>query len=51
LTGRNFATVGKLVSLNREEFVIETKGTAGIIRCHFPRILFTARAASTEAKL
>ncbi|KAJ7283692.1 hypothetical protein C8J57DRAFT_1293289 [Mycena rebaudengoi] len=50
-SGRNFATVGKLVSLNREEFVIETKGTAGIIRCHFPRILFTARAASTEAKL
>ncbi|KAJ6484989.1 hypothetical protein C8R47DRAFT_1130413 [Mycena vitilis] len=49
-TGRNFGTVGKLVALNREEFVLETKGSAGLVRCHFPRIMFTARLAS-QSKL
>jgi len=42
---RNFGTVGKLVALNTEEFVVETKGSAGLVRCHFPRIMFTARLA------
>ncbi|KAG7449324.1 uncharacterized protein BT62DRAFT_945497, partial [Guyanagaster necrorhizus] len=41
-TGRNFPTIGKLVGLNSEELVIETEGKFGIIRCHFPRIGFTA---------
>ncbi|KAJ7512478.1 hypothetical protein B0H11DRAFT_2214273 [Mycena galericulata] len=45
-SARNYATVGKLVALNREEFVVETKGTTGIVRCHFPRILFTAKLSS-----
>ncbi|KAJ6500618.1 hypothetical protein C8R45DRAFT_1122839 [Mycena sanguinolenta] len=45
-TGRKFGTVGKLVAMNKEEFVIETKGSAGLVRCHFPRIMFTARLAS-----
>ncbi|KAJ7261272.1 hypothetical protein B0H12DRAFT_1231500 [Mycena haematopus] len=49
-SGRNFGTVGKLVALNREEFVVETKGSAGLVRCHFPRIMFTATLAS-KAKL
>ncbi|KAJ7507758.1 hypothetical protein B0H11DRAFT_1968551 [Mycena galericulata] len=49
-TGRNFGTPGKLVALNREEFVVETKGTAGLMRCHFPRIMFTAKVAS-QSKL
>ncbi|KAJ7904484.1 hypothetical protein B0H14DRAFT_2327820 [Mycena olivaceomarginata] len=38
-----FGTVGKLVALNKEEFVLETKGSAGLVRCHFPRLIFTAR--------
>jgi len=49
-TGRSFGTVGKLVALNREEFVIETRGSAGLVRCHFPRIMFTAKLVS-QAKL
>ncbi|KIK65304.1 hypothetical protein GYMLUDRAFT_70421 [Collybiopsis luxurians FD-317 M1] len=46
------ATTGKLVSLNLEECVIETKGTASnaIFRSHFPRIGFTIKAIS-EHKL
>ncbi|EIN10838.1 hypothetical protein PUNSTDRAFT_43613 [Punctularia strigosozonata HHB-11173 SS5] len=42
-TGRNVATYGKLVGLNRSEIVIETKGTEGSVRCHFPRIGFTVK--------
>ncbi|KAF7296554.1 hypothetical protein HMN09_01062400 [Mycena chlorophos] len=38
----NSPTTGRLVALNREEIVIETKG---VYRCHFPRIGFTARLA------
>ncbi|KAJ7179147.1 hypothetical protein C8R46DRAFT_1211747 [Mycena filopes] len=49
-TGKTFATVGKLVGLNREEFVLEVKGTVGLVRCHFPRVMFTARLA-TKPKL
>jgi len=49
--GRHLPTVGKLVALNREEFVIETKGSAGLVRCHFPRIMFTAKPVSVKAKL
>ncbi|KAJ7129726.1 hypothetical protein C8R44DRAFT_777507 [Mycena epipterygia] len=43
---RTFGTVGKLVALNREEFVIETKGSSGLVRCHLPRLMFTAKLAS-----
>ncbi|KAJ6614280.1 hypothetical protein B0H10DRAFT_2045500 [Mycena sp. CBHHK59/15] len=49
-TGRKFTTVGKLVALNREEFVIEIKGAVGLVRCHFPRILFTAKV-TTKSKM
>ncbi|KAJ6552750.1 hypothetical protein B0H19DRAFT_1377580 [Mycena capillaripes] len=42
-SGPDFGTVGKLVTLNKEEFVIETKKP---IRCHFPRIGFTATLMS-----
>ncbi|KAJ7781269.1 hypothetical protein B0H16DRAFT_1497701 [Mycena metata] len=45
-TGKNFGTTGKLVSLNREEFVIEVKGSEGLVRCHLPRVMFTARLVS-----
>ncbi|KAJ7162061.1 hypothetical protein C8R46DRAFT_1164342 [Mycena filopes] len=45
-TGTMFATVGKLVGLNREEFVLEVKGRVGLVRCHFPRVMFTARLAA-----
>ncbi|KAJ7744477.1 hypothetical protein DFH07DRAFT_834450 [Mycena maculata] len=45
----NFGTVGKLIALNREEFVVERKGTAGLVRCHFPRIQFTAQLV-TDSK-
>ncbi|KAJ7700046.1 hypothetical protein B0H17DRAFT_1158065 [Mycena rosella] len=46
ITEGAFGTVGKLVALNREEFVVETTGTAGLVRCHLPRLLFTANVAS-----
>ncbi|KAF7373564.1 Glutathione S-transferase [Mycena sanguinolenta] len=49
-TVHKFGTVGKLVALNREEFVIETQGSAGVVRCHFPRIGFTARLVSELKK-
>ncbi|PPQ94960.1 hypothetical protein CVT25_003932 [Psilocybe cyanescens] len=39
-TGRNHPTVGKLVALNREEVILEVRGTQGLVRCHFPRIGF-----------
>jgi len=45
-TGRDCPTVGKLVGLNQEEFVIETQETSSVIRCHFPRIGFTVKSAS-----
>lgn len=34
-------TTGKLLALNREEVVIETHGSAGHVRCHFPRLTFS----------
>ncbi|KZT13057.1 uncharacterized protein LAESUDRAFT_733605 [Laetiporus sulphureus 93-53] len=36
-------TVGKLLALNREEVVIETKGSTAIVRCHFPRLGFSVK--------
>lgn len=51
-TARKFPAVGKLVGLSLEEFVIETKGKFGIIRCHFPRIGYTAsRPKDSQSKL
>ncbi|KAJ7725989.1 hypothetical protein B0H16DRAFT_1781529 [Mycena metata] len=44
--GKDFRTTGTLVALNREEFVIEVQGSAGLVRCHFPRILFNAAPVS-----
>ncbi|SJL02100.1 uncharacterized protein ARMOST_05424 [Armillaria ostoyae] len=51
-TATKFPAVGKLVGLNLEEFVIETEGKLGIIRCHFPRIGYTAsRPKNSQSKL
>jgi len=52
-SGRKHPTIGKLVALNREELVLETKGsTRSLIRCHFPRLGFTVkRAFNQQAKL
>jgi glutathione S-transferase len=51
-SGRKHPTVGKLVALNREEFVLETKGSTGsVIRCHFPRLGFSIRASNLQTKL
>jgi len=43
-TGKTYPTVGKLVSMNREEVVIEVQGTQGLLRCHFPQLGFTVTA-------
>jgi len=46
-SGKKHPTLGKLVALNREEFVSEAKGSTGsVIRCHFPRLGFSIRDAS-----
>ncbi|KAI0089149.1 hypothetical protein BDY19DRAFT_944414 [Irpex rosettiformis] len=37
------ATVGRLISLNREEFAIEVVGTVGKVRVHFPRLEFSLK--------
>lgn len=45
-SGKKHPTLGKLVALNREEFVLETIGSTGsVIRCHFPRLGFSIRDA------
>ena len=44
-------TVGRLLALSREESVVEVKGQAGIIRCHFPRLEFSVRVAKEGSKL
>lgn len=51
--GKTYPTIGKLVGLNHEEFVIETKGSesSAVIRCHFPRIAYTAKALTNTNKL
>ncbi|TFY54960.1 hypothetical protein EVJ58_g8552 [Rhodofomes roseus] len=49
-TGR-IPTTGKLLALNREEVVIETVGSAGIVHCHFPRLGFSVKAGQPSAKL
>lgn len=42
--GRNHPTTGKLVELNHEEFVLETKGSLGsVIRCHLPRLGYSIK--------
>ncbi|KAJ7619694.1 hypothetical protein FB45DRAFT_1007211 [Roridomyces roridus] len=38
----NIPTIGPLIALNQEEIVIEIEGQAGVLRCHFPRVFFTA---------
>ncbi|KAF8897500.1 hypothetical protein BD779DRAFT_382010 [Infundibulicybe gibba] len=45
-TGRNYPTVGKLVGINKEEFVLEVQAKQGLLRCHFPRLSFSAKTAS-----
>lgn len=49
ILGRGFVTNGKLVGLNREEVVLETKGSAASsLRCHFPRLNFNLTAVTTS---
>ncbi|KAH9927203.1 uncharacterized protein BXZ73DRAFT_102789 [Epithele typhae] len=43
-------TVGRLLALNKEQVVIETEGSAGTVRCHFPRIYYVVQPAAS-AKL
>ncbi|CAL1701069.1 unnamed protein product [Somion occarium] len=43
-------TIGKLLALNREQVVIETRGSVGTVLCHFPRLEFAVEAQS-QAKL
>ncbi|CAK5275579.1 unnamed protein product [Mycena citricolor] len=51
-SGRNFPTEGTLVALNREELILEVQGQVGTFRCHFPRVMFTAKVVSkSEHKL
>jgi len=45
--GRGYPTIGKLVALNREEFTLEIRGSVGLIRCHFPRLGFYIKLATT----
>ncbi|PPQ72196.1 hypothetical protein CVT26_006927 [Gymnopilus dilepis] len=45
-TGKNKPTTGKLVALSREQIVLEVRGSKGLIRCHFPRLGFSAKSAS-----
>ncbi|KAF8639822.1 hypothetical protein AX17_001078 [Amanita inopinata Kibby_2008] len=45
-TGKNYPTTGKLIALSRSESVIEVTGTKGTVRCHFPRLNFTIKAAT-----
>ncbi|TDL29530.1 hypothetical protein BD410DRAFT_817606 [Rickenella mellea] len=47
-TGRTVLTHGVLVGLNREEAVIETQGSAGKVRCHFPMLNFTIRPSKAS---
>jgi len=42
-SGRKHPTVGKLVALNREEFVLAKGSTRSVIRCHFPKTWFFDR--------
>jgi hypothetical protein len=49
--GQSHPTQGKLVGLNREEIVVETKGSVSeSVRVHFPRLGFQVVAA-LEPKL
>lgn len=49
-TGKNHHTSGRLLGLNREEFVIEVQGSSGSpSRCHLPRLNFVIKR--TNAKL
>ena len=45
--GQGYPTIGKLVALNREEFTLEIHGSVGMLRCHFPRLGFSIRLATT----
>ena len=49
IIGRTFPTIGNLVGLNREEFLIEivTNPEPSVVRCHFPRIGFTIENVSS----
>ncbi|KAK2466181.1 hypothetical protein APHAL10511_001823 [Amanita phalloides] len=46
-TGKDHATVGKLVALNSSELVIEVDCPKGMIQCHFPSINFSAKSVKS----
>ncbi|KAF9651127.1 hypothetical protein BDM02DRAFT_3163906 [Thelephora ganbajun] len=48
-TGKNHPTVGTLIGLNREEVVIQVKGTCGtLLHVHFPRLGFAIRVHNAK---
>ncbi|KAL0070540.1 hypothetical protein AAF712_002379 [Marasmius tenuissimus] len=42
--GKEWPHTGKLIGLNHEEFCVESQGSSGTFRVHFPRIGFTIEA-------
>ncbi|KAI0346770.1 hypothetical protein BDW22DRAFT_1404543 [Trametopsis cervina] len=44
-------TLGRLISLNREELAIEVSGSVGVIRLHFPRLEYSVALSKVESKL
>ncbi|KLO18059.1 hypothetical protein SCHPADRAFT_867167 [Schizopora paradoxa] len=49
---KNYPTVGKLIGLDREEFVVELSGKAvSSLRCHLPRLNFAVRVSKSASKL
>jgi len=45
---KNYPTIGKLIGLDRQEFILELSGKAvKSLRCHFPRLNFTIRVTSS----
>jgi len=48
-TGKNHPTVGTLVGLNKEEVIIQVKGTSGTpLHVHFPRLNFVIRVHNAK---
>lgn len=49
---KNYPTVGKLIGLDHEEFVLELSGKAvKSLRCHFPRLNFAVKVSTSASKL
>ncbi|KAG7086429.1 hypothetical protein E1B28_002383 [Marasmius oreades] len=44
-SGKEWPHLGKLISMNQEEFCLESQGSLGTFRVHFPRIGFSVETA------